>query len=338
MSVKHANSKNPKSDNEKYHFVGGKEPLASMATAKKFLSLFKYDYPQNAANMKIIRRVHDGLSYYYIVVEKSKINPYRSTAQRGKFHAMGERGEIKRTVKEFDRESKGLRLPKHVNGKTFEQQVLEARKKIRNFRRGTHGTMVKNLITEQEAALRYYGYSQAVINAAFQAEDKPKRNATASDFKQHQKQKLNDLSKTFQGRANGEKNRVLESDYTPSKKYRLGKLVQLKIKDGGKVIPIDFDGESYLAGDLKNNLWVVGKDARIENVKLPPKGQLKYLGELVQVDYITAKSHIENGKTVRYYHRLGEVTKEMPNLFVDDEGWPIIVAGAYDVWNVGVVN
>lgn len=165
-----------------------------------------------------------------------------------------------------------------------------------------------------------------------------KRNATASDFRQHQTKKLTNLAKMFQGIANGEKKRVLESDYTPKDKYRLGYLVQLKIKDGGKVIPINFDGESYLAGDLKNNLWIVGKDSRISNVKLPPKGQMKYIGELIQVDYVTAKKHIEGGKTVRFYHKLGEVTKEKPNLFIDDEGFPIIVGGGYDVWDVGIVN
>lgn len=165
-----------------------------------------------------------------------------------------------------------------------------------------------------------------------------KPNATAADFRQHQKSRLQDLAAMFQGTANGEKRRVLESDYAPKDKYRLGYLVQIKIKDGGKTIPIDFDGESYLAGDLRNNLWVVGKDAKITNIKLPPKGQLKYLGELIQVDYVTAKKHIEGGKTVRFYHKLGEVTKETPNLFIDDEGFPIIVSGGYDVWDVGIVN
>lgn len=37
--------------------------------------------------------------------------PYKSKAQRGKFHAMAERGEISRaTVAEWDRASKGKKL------------------------------------------------------------------------------------------------------------------------------------------------------------------------------------------------------------------------------------
>jgi hypothetical protein len=47
--------------------------------------------------------------------------PYRSKAQRGKLHAMAARGEISsKTVKEFDRASKGKKLPAraHRKGKT----------------------------------------------------------------------------------------------------------------------------------------------------------------------------------------------------------------------------
>jgi hypothetical protein len=43
--------------------------------------------------------------------------PYKSQAQRGKFHAMEKRGEIKKsTVEEFDKASKGTKLPAHVKG------------------------------------------------------------------------------------------------------------------------------------------------------------------------------------------------------------------------------
>ncbi len=49
-----------------------------------------------------------------IMSEKLK-KPYRSEAQRGKFHAMKERGEISpATVKEWDKASKGKKLPEKV--------------------------------------------------------------------------------------------------------------------------------------------------------------------------------------------------------------------------------
>jgi len=44
--------------------------------------------------------------------------PYRSDAQRRKFHALEEKGEIsKKTVDEFDEASKGKRLPERVKKK-----------------------------------------------------------------------------------------------------------------------------------------------------------------------------------------------------------------------------
>jgi hypothetical protein len=44
--------------------------------------------------------------------------PYKSVAQRGKFHAMAARGEIsKATVKHWDQASKGKSLPQHVKKK-----------------------------------------------------------------------------------------------------------------------------------------------------------------------------------------------------------------------------
>lgn len=167
---------------------------------------------------------------------------------------------------------------------------------------------------------------------------KPKQNPTVTDFKNNQKNKLHKLAAMFQGKANGQLRRTLESDFTPNNKYRLGHLVQIKVKEGNETTAINFDGESYLAADAKNNLYIVGKDARLEGVHLPKKHCLQYIGKLIQVDYVTAKSHIEDGKTVRFYHRLGEATKEYPSVFVDHDGFLLIHGGSYDIWNVGIVN
>lgn len=168
---------------------------------------------------------------------------------------------------------------------------------------------------------------------------KPKKNHGVADFKSFQKQRLNDLSQMFQGHANGDNIRVAQSDLAPKvNKYRLGYLVQMKVKNGSTVTKINFDGEAYLSGDLRNNLWAVGKDAVISNLRKPNPGKLTHLGKLIQIDYITAKKHIEGGKTVRFWHPLGEVDKEYPDLFIDADGFPIIVGGGYDVWDVGIVN
>lgn len=164
------------------------------------------------------------------------------------------------------------------------------------------------------------------------------KNETASDFKRFTKDRLIELSKMFQGEASGARNRALSPDMLPQETWRLGYLVQMKIRHDGKVNTINFDGESYLAGDLRCNLWAVGKDARIEGIRKPSEGQLKKLGKLIQVDYVTAKKHIEGGKVVRFWHPLGEVNKDYPTLYIDHDGFPIILGGGYDIWNVGIVN
>lgn len=44
--------------------------------------------------------------------------PYKSDAQRRKFHAMAKRGEIsKKTVEEYDKASKGKKLPERKKPK-----------------------------------------------------------------------------------------------------------------------------------------------------------------------------------------------------------------------------
>lgn len=176
------------------------------------------------------------------------------------------------------------------------------------------------------------------IDREYYTENKTKQNPTVTDFKRYSKDKLHKLAVMFQGKANGESRRTLESDFTPNNKYRLGHLVQIKVKEANETTTIDFDGESYLAADAKNNLYIVGKDARLTGVHRPKKHCLAYIGKLIQVDYITAKSHIENGKTVRFYHKLGEATREYPNVFMDHDGFLLIQGGNYDVWDVGIVN
>lgn len=56
--------------------------------------------------------------------------PYRSDAQRKKFHAMLKRGEIsKETVDEWDKASKGKKLPERVKPKKGKRNAKKERKK-----------------------------------------------------------------------------------------------------------------------------------------------------------------------------------------------------------------
>lgn len=143
----------------------------------------------------------------------------------------------------------------------------------------------------------------------------------------------------FQGEWKGVNQRVALPDVAPKQLWGLGHLALIKIRNKGKTYTIKInDNDAFVAGDIRCNLWFVGKGARITDIKLPPKGEYYRLGELTQVDYITAKTHIEAGKLIRFWHKLGEATSRYPTAIVDHDGFIILMGGEYDIWDVGIVN
>lgn len=168
-----------------------------------------------------------------------------------------------------------------------------------------------------------------------------KKNFSNADFRRITKERLQELSKMFQGEASGMQIKTLQPDVMPDDTFRLGWLKKIIYKDAsGKRTIINFSGNSLLSADIRCNLWFSGSDARIENLHsgLPKKGSLKYLGDLVQVEYVTAKKHLHGGRTVHFWHPMGEVTKQFPKLAVDYDGFPLAIGGGYDIWNVGIVD
>jgi hypothetical protein len=152
--------------------------------------------------------------------------------------------------------------------------------------------------------------------------------------------KIDELSAMFQGEITGEQIKSVGSDFVPNVTARIGRLSLMKIRNGDNLYELKFkrNGDNWLAMDTRKNLHVIGKDTVVKNAVKPKHGQLTLLGELEQVNYITAKRHIENGKLTEYYHRLGEVDGIKPNVFIDSEGFMIINGGAYDIGVNGVEN
>jgi hypothetical protein len=55
--------------------------------------------------------------------------PYKSQAQQAKFHQLLKEGKIsKKVVKEWDKESKGLKLPKKLLSKSLQQRLAQKKK------------------------------------------------------------------------------------------------------------------------------------------------------------------------------------------------------------------
>jgi len=159
-------------------------------------------------------------------------------------------------------------------------------------------------------------------------------------YETHIDETLDNHSAMFQGAITGKTTKTVGSDYTNAQSARLGMLAQIIVKTpNGDEIELKPKGkDAFLSMDIRKNLQLAGKDVRLKGVNLPAKDELFLLGEIKQIDYITQKTHIEKGQRVRYYHELGEVTGELPTLWIDSDGMPVIVGGNYDVWKSGIVN
>jgi hypothetical protein len=175
----------------------------------------------------------------------------------------------------------------------------------------------------------------------FRSSRNPKRRNTKSRRNSSElfnEEKIDALSAMFQGKVNGKEIKTVGSDYTPQLTSRIGKLSLLVIKNGKDTYNVEFNKNAWLSMDARKNLYIDGKDARINGVQLPRKGELFLVGQLQQINYITDKAHIENGRTVEYFHELGEVDNVKPNVFIDSDGFPLIVGGNYDIGAHGIEN
>lgn len=163
-----------------------------------------------------------------------------------------------------------------------------------------------------------------------------KRNASYSEVDFFDDKAIDQLSAEFQGSISGETLEAVAADSTPKSLARLGHLRKIIVGD----FEINFDDteDAWLAADRRKNLYFVGKDARLSSGQKPRKGQLKHLGKVSQVNYVTEKAHIENGSTTEYFHEFGEVDGVQPDLFVDHDNMLVLVGGNYDIWTCGIVN
>ena len=150
--------------------------------------------------------------------------------------------------------------------------------------------------------------------------------------------KLDSLSAMFQGEITGEAIQTLGSNLTPNTTARIGSLSLIKVRNGSDHYEINFGKDAWLSMDARKNLVINGKGAKIKNAHKSSNGNLTLLGDIEQINYITAKRHIENGETVEYYHKLGEVDGAKPQLFLDSDGFPLILNGNYDIGVNGIEN
>lgn len=147
------------------------------------------------------------------------------------------------------------------------------------------------------------------------------------------------LSRTFQGKVSGTEFEVEAPEQQPERNSRLGELAKLTItKANGDEYEINFKGDAWLSADLRRNLWLSGEDSKITNIKLPPKGHLKLLGQAHFIHYLTEKKHIENNRMTEYFHEHGEVDGQRPYVYIDHEGFLHFHGGNYNIGRDGIEN
>ena len=143
---------------------------------------------------------------------------------------------------------------------------------------------------------------------------------------------VTEVSRMFQGEANGAITRKDAPDSAPADLARIGRFVFLKL-DNGHTLRIP---RAMVAADTKGKLWIVGKGPLLSR-KAHVGERLDY-GEIAAICYDTAKSHIGGGKRYEYVHDFGENGGKRPRLLVDHEGMPLISGGDYKIEARGIVN
>lgn len=143
---------------------------------------------------------------------------------------------------------------------------------------------------------------------------------------------IDNNSQEFQGEISGDEIKLEASNFVPLKVGRIGNLDYIEMADGQI---FEFSENAYATMDRLKKIHFAGDVLFEDKAEL---GHLKNLGQVQRFQYMTAKRHIENGNTVKFFHDFGEVDGQLPSLFVDDEGFPLLIGGNYGVKPEGVVN
>lgn len=137
----------------------------------------------------------------------------------------------------------------------------------------------------------------------------------------------------FHGHLTGALLELDGSNFCPLTVGRTGVLEYIQLENGEI---FDFDSQNALATmDRRKNIHFVG-DVQFDEHAEPET--LMFLGLVQRFQYQTVKSHIESGQLVSYYHDFGEVDGQLPALFLDAEGFPLLIGGNYGVKREGVIN
>lgn len=122
-------------------------------------------------------------------------------------------------------------------------------------------------------------------------------------------------------------------DGTPRDLAKLGTLVSIKAEQG-TVKPARRNPGSavWLCADSRGKLHLCTSGERLI------EGPARSFGEIEQIEYETAKPHLGNRATQRFFHDMGEDGGQRPTLYADGKGGLKIRGGDYRITAEGLIN
>lgn len=311
-----SNGKRPPSQGRLLSQLRGKIKLYGYTTA----GMHSWRIPAEQLTANEMEIVEDHPAYFevedgYVFLSK----PMRRNSENGIRSYIRGRGILRKKKK----------IAKEIGGKVYK---VFATDKQSGVTRGAGNYPALSSTDAIKQAKRYFGDTARLLKNWIAKVQNSKSNS------HYNEDKIDNFSAMFQGKINGKEIETVGSDLTPPITARLGKLALMKIKNGGEIYEIKFKGDAFLAADARSNLFILGRNGRITNIQLPNKGSLIEAGQLKQINYVTDKAHIENGKMVEYYHEFGEVDGVLPNVHIDHNGFPIISGGNYVIGVHGIEN
>lgn len=123
---------------------------------------------------------------------------------------------------------------------------------------------------------------------------------------------------------------------TPKDTEFLGKLECIEYRNGSKSEMSfghgDHDQPDLVANRSGKHLYFVG------DIPCWPEKANQFHGYVTRIEYHAIKDHIDGGIKTLYFHKVGEETGVLPELWTDAEGYLVLKGGEYYVTADGIIN
>jgi hypothetical protein len=145
--------------------------------------------------------------------------------------------------------------------------------------------------------------------------------------------KLRATHQLFTGRARTKTTEMHAPTGTPKRLVKLGRVIKLQTRTV-TIKPSHRNPAStvWLCADTKGKLHLCSTNPRLID------GPKRDFGQVVEIEYATAKPHLDYPQTTRFFHKMGEEGGRKPSLIADGQGGLKLVGGDYRITREGLEN